>query len=64
MSTPRRPSIDNLGIAGSERSEEHLSLASGGLINRINWTYPGTGPCYIDNSCQVDVIEVEGPMCD
>jgi hypothetical protein len=62
MKTTHRTTIDDLAIAGSELSEEHLSLASGGrplMPGRIDWTYMGSGPCYTDNSCVIDPIYVE-----
>jgi hypothetical protein len=61
MKTTQRTSIDNLEMAGSELSEEHLSLASGGA--RTMWTYRGASATYYDNYCRNDP-EWEADGCE
>ena len=66
MKTTRRTSIDNLGMVGSELSEEHLSLAAGGRPRLPSgggggyWTNHGPITTYTDNSCDTtDLVTLD-----
>lgn len=52
MNKKQRTSIDNLAIAGFELSEEHMSLASGGLPMRT----ANREATYTHNQCMIDIV--------